>query len=216
MKIYKLFPLMVIFLAALLPAAAHSAVGEDPSRIIREATEDFMNTITTQQKQHGDQAVEKMVQPLLEILEPVVDFKAIAKGIMGRHAQQASEQQLMRFTQVFKEWLIRYYLDSLMNFEVKDVTVFDQPDDFNPESGRTTVRMQATTGNAKNYSIKYSMRADSAGHWKVRNFIIEGVNIGLTFLHQFDGAMERYDGKIDDVIANWSSEMAQDDTSLKP
>lgn len=216
MNLYKLFTLMVIFHGALLPVVVHSAVQEDPSLVIRKTTEDFMNTITTHQKKHGDQAGEKIVQPLLEILEPVVDFQAIAKGIMGRHAQQASKQQLMRFTKVFKEWLIRYYLDSLMNFEVEDVTVFEQPDDFNPESGRTTVRMQATTGNAKNYSIKYSMRTDSAGHWKVRNFIFEGVNIGLTFLHQFDGAMERYDGKIDDVIANWSTEMAQDDTTLKP
>lgn len=216
MNIFKLFTLLVILHVALLPAVVHSAVKEDPSLVIREVTEDFIHTMTNHQKKHGDQAVGKIAQPLLEILEPVVDFKAIAKGIMGRHAQQASEQQLMRFTKVFKEWLIEYYLDSLINFEVKDVTVFEQPADFNPQSGRTTVRMQATTGNDENYSIKYSMRADSEGHWKVRNFIFEGVNIGLTFLHQFDGAMERYDGKIDDVIANWSSEMAQDDTSLKP
>jgi phospholipid transport system substrate-binding protein len=216
MNIFRLFTLMVVFHAALLPAAVHSAVSEDPSLVIRKATEDFIDTMTNHQKKHGDKAADKIAQPLLEILEPVVDFKAIAKGIMGRHAQQASEQQLMRFTQVFKEWLIRYYLDSLINFEVKDVTVFEQPADFNPESGRATVRMQATTGNAENYSIKYSMRADSAGHWKVRNFIFEGVNIGLTFLHQFDGAMERYDGKIDEVIANWSGEMAQNDKTMKP
>lgn len=205
----KFFALIMMLHAALLPAAVHSAVKEDPGLIIREATQDFIHTMANQQKKHGAQATEKIAPPLLEILDPVVDFRAIAKGIMGRHAQRASEQQLMRFTQVFKEWLIRYYLDSLINFEIKDITVFEQPADFNPQSGRTTVRMQATSGNDKNYSIRYSMRTDSAGRWKVRNFIFEGVNVGLTFLHQFDGAMERYDGKIDDVIANWSSEMAQ-------
>lgn len=209
------FTLIMVLHVAMLAAAAHSTVKKDPNHIVREATEDFIRTMANQQEKHGAQAIGKIAPPLLEILEPVVDFRAIAQGIMGRHGQQASKQQLTRFTKVFKEWLIRYYLDSLVNFKVKDITVFEQPADFNPESGRATVHMRAISDNNKKYSIKYSMRTDSAGHWKVRNFIFEGVNIGLTFLHQFDGAMERYNGRIDDVIANWSREMAQNDTTLK-
>jgi phospholipid transport system substrate-binding protein len=51
------------------------------------------------------------------------------------------------------------------------------------------------------------MRTNSKGEWKVRNFLIEGINVGLTFLNQFDGAMTSNNYNMDKVIAGWSDEI---------
>lgn len=74
---------------------------------------------------HGEKVTEQMVHALIEAFAPVVDFQAIAKSIMGKHAKKANVQQLVKF-----------YMKSLITFEVKVVTVLKQTLDFDPKSGR--------------------------------------------------------------------------------
>ncbi|MFN2288109.1 MAG: ABC transporter substrate-binding protein [Chromatocurvus sp.] len=45
-------------------------------------------------------------------------------------------------------------------------------------------------------SLSYSMRRDDQGGWVVRNIVVNGINPGLTYMNQFDGAMSRY-GSVD-------------------
>jgi len=40
------------------------------------------------------------------------------------------------------------------------------------------------------------MRRDDQGGWVVRNIVVNGINLGLTYMNQFDGAMSRY-GSVD-------------------
>ena len=51
------------------------------------------------------------------------------------------------------------------------------------------------------------MRANTSGAWKVRNIIVDGINLGLTYRNQFDGAMSRHGNDIEKVIGNWSEEV---------
>ena len=148
-----------------------------------------------------------MVQALIVVLEPVVDFPAIARAVMGKHAKTASDEQVERFTRTFKGTLITLYMKGFITFEVEEITVLDPAPDFDPDSNRTSVRMKAVGTDGTSYAISYSMRANDRGEWKVRNVIIEGINVGLTFLNQFDGAMAHHNNDIEKVINNWSAEM---------
>jgi phospholipid transport system substrate-binding protein len=216
MKALFLFSCIAFLQFTLFPTPAISAGQGDPSRIIRKSTERVMTTLTEQKQLHGEKVTEQMVRALIEVLEPVVDFQSIAKSVMGKHGKKANARQLQNFTHVFTESLVGFYTKSLLTFEVKTVTVLDQDADFDPHTGRTTVQMQATDSESNSYDIRYSMRTNGKGEWKVRNFIVEGVNVGLTFLNQFDGAMARHADDIDTVIDNWSDEMAQSKENVQP
>jgi phospholipid transport system substrate-binding protein len=205
MKALFLFSCMAFFQFTLSSTPAISAGQKDPSRVIRESTERVMTTLE-----------EQMVRALIEVLEPVVDFQSIAGSVMGKHGKKANAQQLQKFTQVFTESLVRFYTKNLVTFEVKAVTVLDQDADFDPDSGRATVQMRATDSESNSYDIRYSMRTNGKGEWKVRNFLVEGINVGLTFLNQFDGAMARHADNIDTVIVNWSDEMARSKENGQP
>ncbi len=216
MKTLFLFSCIAFLQCALLPTSAITEVQQDPSQVVRESAERVLTTIAEQKKLHGKEVTVQMVQALIEVLEPVVDFQAIAGSVMGKHVKKANTQQLLKFTQVFTETLVRFYMKSLITFEVKAITVLEQAPDFDPDSGRANVQMQAIDGDSNSYDLRYSMRTNSKGEWTVRNFLIEGINVGLTFLNQFDGAMARHANDIDKVIVNWSDEMEQRKENVQP
>lgn len=209
MNLSKLSAGWIVLLVLLIQVCTSPAQAEppDPDQIIRESTELVLKTVEEQKKLHGKKVTKEMIDVLIEVLEPVVDFPAIAKAVMGKHAGKASRQQQQQFTLVFRHALLNLYLKSFLTFEIDDIIVHELDPDFKPGSGRATVRMTATGTDGVKYALSYSMRADERGAWMVRNFIVEGINIGLTFLNQFDGAMARHGNDIKKVIDNWSAEM---------
>ena len=46
------------------------------------------------------------------------------------------------------------------------------------------------------------------GQWKVRNVIVEGINMGLLFRDQFAQAMQAQGGDLEAVISNWGNVVA--------
>ena len=56
------------------------------------------------------------------------------------------------------------------------------------------------------YPITYKVRKGKDGNWKIINIIVNGVNLGLTFRNQFRALAEEFDGDIDKVILNWTSD----------
>jgi phospholipid transport system substrate-binding protein len=207
MKKVLLFSCIAFLQLSFLSTLALSEVPKDPTEVVRVSVERVLKTIEEQKKLHGETVTDEMIQALMEILEPVVDFQSISRSVMGKHAKQANDQQIDTFNKVFEESLVKFYSNSLITFEIKEVTVLEQKPDFDPAEGRATVRVQATDGDNNLYEVRYTMRTNSEGEWKVRNFLIEGINVGLTFLNQFDGAMASNNNDIDKVIAGWSDEI---------
>jgi phospholipid transport system substrate-binding protein len=51
--------------------------------------------------------------------------------------------------------------------------------------------------------VTYQMVLDAQGQWKVRNLILNGINLGLTFRNQFASTVEANHGSLDKAIANF-------------
>jgi len=112
---------------------------------------------------------------------------------------------------VFKVTMARLYLNSLLNFDISRINVEPAPAGFDPASGRASVQITAIDSKNNEYLMRYSLRTNQDGEWRILNIIVEGVNLGLTYMNQFDSAMQRY-GSIDRVIANWQEEAQSVDT----
>ena len=59
--------------------------------------------------------------------------------------------------------------------------------------------------NAQPYVVMYQMGLDKQRSWKLRNVIIESVNLGEIFRNQFEASARKYDGDLDQVIDNWTT-----------
>src|SRR5690606_15134277 len=73
---------------------------------------------------------------------------------------------------------------------------------------RASVNMEVRSNSGNVYPVTYTM-ANIDGQWKVRNVIVEGINIGLLFRDQFAQAMQTHRNNLDAVIDNWGSVVAE-------
>ncbi len=190
----------------LAPLAARAAQDEarDATEMVRDTTDQVLDLIE-RGRGYADEDAERFYREVEALLSPVVDFEAFARSVMAVHYRDASPEQRERFAERFKWGLVRTYAMALLEFKNGKVVVVppDRPAR-NPE--RQTVKMEIRTAEGEVYPVLYSVTKNDDGEWKVRNLIVNGVNMGLTYRNQFNSAMRdsQYDGDMDKVIDAWS------------
>jgi phospholipid transport system substrate-binding protein len=154
-----------------------------------------------QLEQEGGQ--ENYVSAVQSVLDPVVDFDYIARGVMGEFARQAAPEQRERFAEVFKQSLVNTYAKGLAGYGSYDITVVPPEGDV---SGERTVGVTLNVSNSgETHRLAFTVKLNREGEWKVTNMILNGVNLGKAFRGQFANAMKQNNGDIDAVIANWTA-----------
>ena len=86
-----------------------------------------------------------------------------------------------------------------------DETIVVLPPKEDIEDKRRVTVVQEIRGKDGVFPLYYSMALNRDGAWKITNVVINGINLGKTFRNQFAQRAEKYDGNIDQVIANWSA-----------
>ena len=139
------------------------------------------------------------------VLRPVVDFKGFARSVMAAHYKSAEPAQRGRFAETFKWGLVRSYALLLTEFSDGEIALI--PADRPPRSPtRKNVKMEIRTTTGEVYPVVYSMALSKDQVWRMRNIIINGVNIGLTYRSQFASAVQnpKYGQDLDAVIDGWA------------
>ena len=143
----------------------------------------------------------EFIQSVEDTLEPLVDYKRISRGVMGKHYKTASLAQRERFTEVFKSTLLNTYSKVLAEFQNEEIRVLPKVKK-SSKPNREKVYIEIIT-NTKVYPAVYDMHLNKKGEWKIINIIINGVNLGLTFRSQFYSLMKIQENDVDRVINNW-------------
>lgn len=149
---------------------------------------------------------EAFYNALNDNLGPVVDADGISKSIMTvKYSRKATPEQMQRFQENFKRSLMQFYGNALLEYNNQGITV----DPARAEDGdRTSVGMKITGNNGAVYPVQYTMQKLD-GQWKVRNVIVNGINIGKLFRDQFQDAMQRNGNNLDKTIDGWAGEVAK-------
>ena len=144
---------------------------------------------------------------LNSILGPVVDVDGISRGVMTvRYSRQASPEQMQRFQENFKRSLMQFYGNALLEYNNQDIRVLPVSGQQDPE--RTSVNMEIKDGKGVVYPLSYTM-VSLDGTWKMRNVVINGINVGKLFRDQFAQAMQDNRNDLDKVIDNWTETVAK-------
>ena len=138
-----------------------------------------------------------------DIFEPMVDFRRVSASVMGKENYlKSSTEQRSEFIEVFKNSLLDTYASTLAQWGDQKIvtnftnkTTFEKIEDVN----------QDLLTESNSYPVTYKVRK-SGEDWKIINIIVNGVNLGLTFRNQFRALAEEFDGDIDKVILNWTSD----------
>ncbi|PTY38876.1 hypothetical protein BGP77_08940 [Saccharospirillum sp. MSK14-1] len=139
-----------------------------------------------------------------EVLEPLIGYTVIVSRIMGDTLQNATNEQKLRFLEVFKRSMINTYAGGLYNFGAFEVRLVEDQDNDGDTVRNTRVRLEAVSPQGQRYpmvqSVYYSQSSDG---WKMQNVIFNGINLGVTFKTQFDQIYREQGGDLDATIDEW-------------
>lgn len=186
------------------PASAVTAAGT-PEAVVKRASDAIQQTLVANRKTYVSEA--DRVHALVDAaLVSAVDYDGIAKSVMASSYKSANAGQRKRFAEVFHVSLVKTYTRAMLQFVDYRIGLLPgSPKEQRP--GKATVKMQAVGPDGQTYPMEYSMVQMPAGDWRVRNVIVNGINLGLTYRNQFAEALRSpaNKGDIDKVIAGWTT-----------
>jgi phospholipid transport system substrate-binding protein len=192
-----------------------SSVGVTAHEVVRQTTEQVM-AVVQEAQDYADEDPERYYSKIQDILDPVIDFRGFARGVMGPYATSGRyrsldeagraqlREQLDRFTEVMRLGLVRTYSKGLLAFGGSRIEV-SQPGADEAQQSRVSVRQLIYADDIEPYIVMYQMGRGSGGEWKLRNVIIESVNLGEIYRNQFESAAREHNGDLDQVIDNWTT-----------
>ncbi len=193
---------LLVLLAAfpLLTLAAQS-----PRDVVQGTTTELLSDLKANKEQYKSNP-SAFYDALNRILGPVVDADGISRSIMTvKYSRKATPEQMTRFQENFKRSLMQFYGNALLEYNNQGITV----DPAKPVDGnRASVGMKVTGNNGAVYPVQYTLE-NIGGEWKVRNVIVNGINIGKLFRDQFADAMSRNGNDLDKTIDGWAGEVAK-------
>ncbi|MGU9851059.1 MlaC/ttg2D family ABC transporter substrate-binding protein [Pseudomonas koreensis] len=195
----------LLVLLAALPMLANAAPGQSAHDLIQDTTNRMLADLSANKEKYK-QDPQDFYTALNTIVGPVVDAEGISKSIMTvKYSRKATPAQMQTFQENFKRGLFQFYGNALLEYNNQGITV-DPPKD---ESGdRTSVGMTVKGNNGAIYPVQYTLEKIN-GEWKLRNVIINGINIGKLFRDQFADAMQRNGNDLDKTINGWAGEVAK-------
>ena len=194
-----------------------TAAQKGPAEVISDVTTHVM-TVVAEADTYFDQDPDRYYQEIDGALAELVDWRGFATAVMGEHysrgrsMDQAGRANLKRqrddFAATLREGLIRSYAKGLLAFggarmEVEGVEA-------SPQSARVASVTQLVYGEADRvYTIRYQMGQYKDGAWRLRNLIIETINLGEIYRNQFSALARDADDDLDSVIAQWNDALVE-------
>ncbi|WBA80880.1 ABC transporter substrate-binding protein [Endozoicomonas sp. GU-1] len=203
---------VVAFLVALLfqwssVVIAAEQVIESPQKEVEKITRELLATFANN-IHHYKKDDAAFIAEVDRQLSPSVAFDAIARGVMGKYSRRAKSGQIEQFSRTFKDSLISFYGKALLRLDDTRLTI--EKVDAVPDnvlnayrSGKARlvpVDMTVKTSSGT-VAISYSMVYQDE-RWKLRNIIVDGINIGIQFRNQFAEAMSKYND-LQYVVDHW-------------
>ncbi len=193
----------LLVLLAVLPMFSHAALSAH--QVIQKTTDELLADLKANKEQYRNDP-SAFYDSLNEILGPVVDADGISRSIMTvKYSRNASPEQMKRFQENFKRSLMQFYGNALLEYNNQQIRVL--PSSGKADDKRTSVGMEVVGRQGEIYPVSYTMVND--GEWRVRNVIINGINIGKLFRDQFADSMQRNGGDLDKTIDGWAEVVAR-------
>jgi len=189
-----------------------SASQRGAAEVINDVTAQVM-TVVAEANAYFDEDPDRYYREIDDALAGLVDWRGFATAVMGeyysrgRAMDQAGRANLKRqrddFARTLREGLIRSYAKGLLAFGGARMEV--QGVEASPQSARVASVTQLVYGEAERvYTIRYQMGQYKDGAWRLRNLIIETINLGEIYRNQFSGLARDADDDLDSVIAQWN------------
>ncbi|QEY58020.1 ABC transporter substrate-binding protein [Pseudomonas sp. C27(2019)] len=194
------------FLCALLAFSGLSAAATDARTVVEQTTQELLGDLAANKELYRADPT-AFYNAMDNILGDVVDADGISRSVMTvRYSRRATPEQMQRFQENFKRSLMQFYGNALLEYDNQGIRVL--PNEIAQGDNRSEVRMEVTDQKGVIYPVSYTM-VKINNQWRMRNVIINGINLGKLFRDQFAEAMQRNAQDLDRVIDTWVDTVAK-------
>ncbi|WP_447752871.1 Tgt2/MlaC family protein [Pseudomonas nicosulfuronedens] len=192
-----------LVLLAILPLFAQAE--QTAQQVVQQTVDGLLSDLKTNKASYKANP-QAFYDTLNRILGPVVDSEGIARGVMTvKYSRGATPEQIKRFEEAFKNSLFQFYGNALLEYDNQDIRVLNTG---KQEQDRASVNMEVVGGSGAIYPVQYTM-VNQGGEWRLRNVIINGINIGKLFRDQFADSMQKNRNDLEATIAGWGQVVAK-------
>ena len=179
-------------------AAAAVNSHDDPMVLMRQVTDDVLEKVDANRKLYKKDK-SKLYAMVDELILPHVDFRYVAQLALGRHWRTASEDQRTRFTQAFRDLLVRNYATVLVTYN--DPEVKYTASRISADGRDAVVNSQVTTPKGQTTRLTYRLYRNKSGEWKLYDVTADGVSLVTNYRNGFDQEVRRsgLDGLIEKI-----------------
>jgi phospholipid transport system substrate-binding protein len=170
-------------------AMAADSHADDPMVLMRQVTDDVLKNVDANRKLYKKDK-SKLYAMVDELILPHVDFRYVAQLALGRNWRGASEDQRTRFTQAFRELLVRNYATALLTYNDPDVKYTASR--ISTDGRDAVVNSQVTSPKGQSTALTYRLYRNKAGEWKLYDVTAEGVSLVTNYRNGFDREIRQH------------------------
>lgn len=197
---------LILVMLSMLSVSAMAMAAPTATEVVKKTTDELLADLKANKELYKTDP-SSFYSALDRILGPVVDLEGLSKGVMTvKFSRKATPEQMQRFEQNFKTSLMRFYGNALLEYDNQEILIM--PASGRQEPGRESVNMEVKDSKGAVYPLSYTM-VDLDGNWRMRNVIINGINIGKLFRDQFAESMRNNGNDLNKVIDTWAETVSK-------
>jgi phospholipid transport system substrate-binding protein len=183
MMMRSIFSSLIFMIMALMLSTAVVAEPEAPDVLLQRITQEMISALRSHDQELRENPAH-IYSIIDKILVPHIDWIAMSRWVIGKSAwDQASEAQRTRFSNEFKDLLIRTYASTLRAYN--NQTIEYLPIRGGVE-GKTRIQVASLIRESGREPIRVTYRLTNEGDkWQVYDISIEGVSLLKGFQSQF-------------------------------
>lgn len=128
-----------------------------------------------------------------DIVLPHVDFRRIGQLVLGKYWRRATEEQRDRFSNEFRNFLVRTYVTAMVEFSDQIISHANNVSYLpfrNNDPEDVTVRMEIKLADRPPVSVNYSLYLKDS-NWLIYDLSIEGISLATTYRSTFASEIRR-------------------------
>ena len=183
------------------------AAGTDPAGFINALVDQALKALDNKQLTNEDRA-----RQFRELLDHDFDMTRIARFVLGRYWNEASEQDRQQFQKLFEAYVVRGYAQRFSDYSGEKVKITGS----RPEGETSTVVQSQIirTDGAPPAKVDWRVRKSDAGY-KIVDVDVEGVSMVVTQREEFSSVIQR-SGGLAGLNKMLQEKLASGDTNLNP
>lgn len=177
--IYKL--IMILAVASLTWGSPAFAEDPAPYKLVVETSQTLLAKLKAE-RETLRKSPDRIYELVSTIVLPKFDFAAAGAIALGKYARTATPQQRARFTDEFRNLLVRTYASSLIEYADRKITY--HPLRMSPDAQEVTVKTEVREPSGPPIPIDYALHLKD-GQWLVYDVTIDNVSIMANYRTSF-------------------------------